>query len=199
MKTYLFGAATILVVLAGIAYFYLSMGLMNTGADASPPRLESNYAMKFLDASVDRHALKEEDPVQPTDANLANGMRLYKTYCAMCHASPDHPERNFGHPFYPPAPDFLREAPDMQENENFYIIEHGVRWSAMPAWDDTLSDTQIWTLVTFLSRMGKLPPAVNQQWRTAQVSGGNNSKEERGSRNKLEKQPHAYSGKRKLP
>ena len=77
--------------------------------------------MKFLDASVDRHAPSEQNPVQPTDANLTSSMYLYKTYCAMCHVPPDHPEKNFGHPFYPSAPNFLREAPDMPENQNFYI------------------------------------------------------------------------------
>jgi hypothetical protein len=34
---------------------------------------------------------------------------------------------------YPPAPQFNTEMADMPENQNFYILEHGVRWTAMPA------------------------------------------------------------------
>ena len=94
-------------------------------------------------------------------------MHLYQDNCAMCHASPQHPEKNFGRPFYPSAPDFLKDAPDMEENQNFYIIKHGVRWSGMPAWGNTLSDQQIWTLVTFLSHMDKLPAAGEQEWQKA--------------------------------
>ena len=88
----------------------------------------------------------------------------------MCHASPQHPEKNFGRPFYPPAPDFLKDAPDMEENQNFYIIKHVVRWSAMAAWGNTLSDQQIWTLVTFLSHMDKLPAAVEEEWQKPAAS-----------------------------
>lgn len=164
MRGYIVGIITTLVVLAGIAYFYLSLGYLDTRADLHPSSLESNYAMKFQDASVDRHAPRGTSPVQATDDNLTDGLRLYQQDCAMCHASPQHPEKNFGRPFYPPAPDFLKDAPDMDENQNFYIIKHGVRWSGMPAWGNALSDQQIWTLVTFLSHMEKLPAAVEPEW-----------------------------------
>lgn len=83
---------------------------------------------------MDRHAPPGRSPVQPTDVNLTDGMHLYQHDCAMCHTSPQHPEKNFGHPFYPPAPDFLKDAPNMEENQNYYIIKHGTRWTAMPAW-----------------------------------------------------------------
>ena len=169
MRGYMLGIITALVVLAGIAYFYLTLGYLDVRADVSPSSFESNYAMKFLDASVDRHAPPGDSPVQPTEANLRDGMHLYQDNCAMCHASPQHPEKKFGHPLYPPVPDFLKDAPDMEENANFYIIKHGVRWSGMPAWGNTLSDQQIWTLVTFLGHMGKLPAAVEQEWQRAEA------------------------------
>ena len=28
----------------------------------------------------------------------------------------------------------------MPENQNFYIIQHGIRWTGMPAWNKTLND-----------------------------------------------------------
>ena len=51
----------------------------------------------------------------------------------------------------------------MPENQNFYIIQHGIRWSGMPAWSGTLNDTQTWQLVTFLSNTEKLPPAAQKE------------------------------------
>jgi mono/diheme cytochrome c family protein len=33
----------------------------------------------------------------------------------------------------------------------------------MPAWNKTLSDTQIWQLVTFLSNIEKLPAAASKK------------------------------------
>ena len=65
---------------------------------------------------------------------------------------------------YPRAPLFVKDAPDMPENQNFYIIDHGVRLSGMPAWKKVLNEQQIWQVTTFLSHMDKLPPEVLKQW-----------------------------------
>jgi mono/diheme cytochrome c family protein len=50
----------------------------------------------------------------------------------------------------------------MPDNQNFYIIQHGTRWSGMPAWNKTLNDTQIWEIVTFMSNVEKLPPTAKK-------------------------------------
>lgn len=177
MGKFFLGVVITLIVLGGGGYLYLRLGFLDLRADLEPSAFEKNQAMSFVDASTDRHAPHRKNPAPPTQANLTEGIRLYKTNCAMCHGAPHHPERNFGHPFYPPAPHFMEEAPDMPENQNFYIIRHGVRWTGMPAWKDTLSDEQIWKLVTFLSHMDHLPPAVEQVWEQPSASlTGNNSK-----------------------
>ena len=164
MGKFILGVIVTLVVLAGGAYLYLHLGYLDLRADIQPSSFESRNAMAFMDASTDRHAPDRKNPVDPTDANLTEGVTLYRQHCAMCHGAPGHPEKKFGHPFYPPAPQFMEDAPDMPENQNFYIIQHGVRWTGMPAWENTLSEVQIWKLVTFLSHMEKLPPAVKEQW-----------------------------------
>jgi mono/diheme cytochrome c family protein len=51
---------------------------------------------------------------------------------------------------------------DMPENQNFFILQHGIRWTAMPGWKNVLTDQQIWQTVTFLSHMHELPPAAKQ-------------------------------------
>ncbi|MGH9470537.1 MAG: c-type cytochrome [Terriglobia bacterium] len=172
MKKFFLGVIVTLVVLAGGAYLYLRLGFLDLRADLQPSAFEKREAMSFMDASTDRHAPEQKNPVELTEANLIDGAKLYKIYCAACHGAPDHPEKKFGHPFYPPAPQFMEEAPDMPENQNFYTIQHGVRWTGMPAWKNTLSDQEIWKLVTFLSRMDKLPPAVEEEWKKPLPSGG---------------------------
>jgi mono/diheme cytochrome c family protein len=165
LKLFLLGVVATLSLLALSAFLYLKLGYLDMRADIGPSRLESRWAMSFLDASVDRRAAEQKSPVEATEANLIEGIRLYKTNCALCHGSPGHPEKSFGHPFYPPAPQFMEDAPDMAENQNYYIIKHGIRWTGMPAWGSILSDQQIWTLTTFLRHMDKLPPAVEEKWK----------------------------------
>ena len=75
-----------------------------------------------------------------------------------------NPDSQFARSFNPPALAFFKDAPDMPENQNFYIIQHGVRWTGMPAWKGTLSDAQTWQLVTFLSNVEKLPPVALKEF-----------------------------------
>jgi hypothetical protein len=37
----------------------------------------------------------------------------------------------------------------------------------MAAWDKTLSDTDMWKVTAFLTRINKLPPAVQDFWKNA--------------------------------
>jgi mono/diheme cytochrome c family protein len=106
-------------------------------------------------------------PSKPTDANLQEGMKLYVTYCAQCHGDPATPASALGRAEYPPAPQFISHPADMPENQNFYIIGHGVRLTAMPGWEGVLNQDQIWKVTTFLSHMDKLPSSVEEAWKAS--------------------------------
>lgn len=160
MKNFFGGIAFILIVFMAGGYWYMKRGYMNFGADQQPSSLEKHFAMEAVDASTDRHAPDVKNPVSPTEENLVAGAQLYLNHCAGCHGMPSNRESQFGKSFYPRVPGFFKDAPDMAENQNFYIIEHGIRWTGMPAWNQTLSDGQVWQLVTFLSNIEKLPPAA---------------------------------------
>jgi mono/diheme cytochrome c family protein len=167
MKGFLIGVLATLVVLAVAGFLYLRLGYLDIRAGIHPSALESTLAMSFLDASTDRHARPQENPAAPTEANLLTGMKLYQQHCATCHGAPQQANGSLGLHFYPPAPQFTEDGPDMPEYQNFYIIQHGVRWTSMPAWTGLLDDQQIWQVTTFLAHMSKLPPAVDQRWRQA--------------------------------
>jgi len=164
MGKFVLGVIVTLVVLAVGAYVVTQFGFMDVRADQTPSAFEKKYAMHAMDASTERHAPDMKNPVAPTDDNLKEGITLYSMHCAECHGAPKEPEAKMGKSLYPAAPQFLSDPADMPENENFYIIKHGVRLTGMPAWG-SLSDQDIWKIVTFLSHMDKLPPAVDQQWK----------------------------------
>lgn len=160
-----FLVAVVLVLLA--AFCYVRFGFVDPRADVQPGSLETKLAMPALDASVDRRAPDAKNPLQPTDENLLSGMKIYQPNCAGCHGDIAHPHAAFGDSFYPRAPQFVEDAPDMPENQNFYIIEHGVRLSGMPAWKSSLKESEVWQVTTFLSNMDKLPPPILAAWKTA--------------------------------
>jgi len=160
MRGFIFGILfTLLIVCCG-GYFVMKQGYIDFSADKTPSQAERHLAMSAMDASTDRHAPDLKNPVPASESDLTVGARLYNDHCAGCHGDPSNPDSRLGRSFNPPVPQFFKEAPDMPENQNYYIVQHGVRWTGMPAWNKTLSDTQIWQLVTFMSNIEKLPPAA---------------------------------------
>jgi len=150
-----------MVLTAGISY--VRFGFVDPRADLPVDWLESKIAMSALDAAVEGRAPETHNPLQPTDANLIAGMRIYHTNCAGCHGDIQHSHAAFGDAFYLRAPQFVEDAPDMPENQNLYIVQHGIRLSGMPAWKGTLSDQETWQVTAFLSHRDKLSPQVSAE------------------------------------
>jgi mono/diheme cytochrome c family protein len=154
------------VVLLGL-FCYVRFGFVDPRADAEPGSLETKLAMPALDASVDRRAPSLKNPIQPNEENLLGGMKIYQANCAGCHGDISHPHLAFGDSFYPRVPQFVEDAPDMPENQNFYIVQHGVRLTGMPGWKTSLKESEVWQVTTFLSHIDKLPPQVLAAWKAA--------------------------------
>ncbi len=163
MKNFLVGIMFTLLALLGVAVFLMTQGYFNLRADQAPSSLETKVAMAAIDAWAARFAPHQANPVAPTEDNLVVGARTFLNHCAGCHGLPANANSTFSKSFYPPAPEFFKVAPDMAENENFFIIQHGVRFTGMPAWNQTLNENEIWQLVTFLAHLDKLPPAAEKE------------------------------------
>jgi mono/diheme cytochrome c family protein len=164
MRKFLCGLLAGVAVIALIAFTYVRFGFFDPRADIPVNRLEQEIAMPSLDASIKRHAV-HTGSVDGDDADLIAGMKLYQANCASCHGDVDHPHGALADALYPRAPQFLKEVPDMTEDENFYIIQHGIRLSGMPAWKPLFNDHQIWQITAFLSHIDKLPVDVSTQWK----------------------------------
>ena len=161
MKGFVFGIVTMILILALGVLFALT-GFVNMRADNPPSTIETAVAGRAMDASIARAAPKLTNPITPDEANLAAGARLYRDHCALCHGDPAQPKSLLAGSLNPPAPQFMDDKPDMPENHNFYILQHGVRWTGMPGWKNVLSEQEIWKLVAFLSHMHDLPPSAKQ-------------------------------------
>ena len=162
MGKFLLGMLFAVAIIFVGGFVLLKKGYVNFAADVGPLPFEKSLAMAAVDASTERHAPERKNPNSPSEETLVAGAQLYLNHCAGCHGVPSNPDAPFGNSFYPPVPAFFKDAPDMPENQNFYIIAHGTRWTGMPAWNKTLTEAQIWQIVTFLSAIEKLPPAASK-------------------------------------
>jgi thiosulfate dehydrogenase len=165
MRTFLVGFFTALVVLLLAGFCYVRFGFVDPRADIPVNGLEELLAMPSLDASLERHAPEITSPLDSSDVTLIAGMKIYQANCAACHGDVSHSHGMLADALYPRAPQFVKDAPDMPEYQNFYIIEHGIRLTGMPAWKKSLTDQQMWRVATFLAHMDKLSPEVLDQWK----------------------------------
>ena len=180
MRRFWLGFVVAVVAVLAAEFVYVRFGFVSPRADVPENTIEKSIAMPALDASVDRRAPEIKNPISSTDENLIAGAKLYQANCSTCHGDIRRPDGMFADALYQRAPQFLKDAPDMPENQNFYIIQHGVRHSGMPAWDKILTQEQMWQLTTFLSHMDKLPPQVAGQWKQLAAAGSTVSPSKQG-------------------
>jgi mono/diheme cytochrome c family protein len=166
MGKFTLGAIVTLLVLILGGLGIAMLGFLPTAANVEPPRLERRISMGAVDASMERHAPHLTNPLTPTDQNLEDGMKLFTMNCALCHGGLDRKPSTLAHSFYPPAPNLISDPPDDPEWHIFYTIRTGVRYSGMPAWDKTLSEPDIWKITMMIAHLDKLPPAVQEYWKT---------------------------------
>ena len=166
MGKFLLGVIVTLLILVFGGLGFALLGFFPTTANVEPPHWENHLAMSAADASMERHAPRITNPLMPNDQNLIDGIKLYTMNCAGCHGTLDPKPNTFGASFYPRAPNLISHPPDDPEWHIFYTIRTGVRYTGMPAWEKTLSSDDMWKVTMFLSHMEKLPPAVQEYWKT---------------------------------
>lgn len=163
MKNFVLGIVATLIAFSFGGWLYVRLGYPDLRAKTPPSWLESELATTAVNASAARHAPSQPNPIQPSEANLLDGGRLYRDKCADCHGRPDNPSSDYGASFNPRAPQFMQAHLQLPENQEFYLIKYGVRHSAMPAWGNIMADSEIWQVVAFLNHMDNLPTSVQQE------------------------------------
>jgi mono/diheme cytochrome c family protein len=165
MRSFILGVVITILVLLIVSLGAALLGFVPTNANTEPPKLEQQIANSAMDASMERHAPHINSPVPPTDENLIEGMKIYTMNCSLCHGGLDRQPSSLEKSLYPPPPNLILQPLDDPEWHVFYTIRTGVRYTGMPAWDKSLSEADMWKLTAFLTRIEKLPPAVQDYWK----------------------------------
>ncbi|MFN2474651.1 MAG: cytochrome c [Sphingomicrobium sp.] len=160
-------AVVALMALGAIAGIFIFTGVYDIGADA--PHYQPVYmALEELrERAITHHS---RNIVPPADLNsptrVSTGAGLYTEMCTGCHLGPGLEKTEMSQGLYPQAPELVRDhgrSPAAQ----FWIIKHGVKLSAMPAWGRTHNDQLIWDMVAFIRTLPTLSP---EQYKTAIAS-----------------------------
>lgn len=152
-------AALVGGALAGIVVY---VGAYDIGADSPHTRPVYWLIEQLRDRSIAVRARNVGVPANLTDMKrLQSGAGLYTEMCSGCHLAPGLEKSEISQGLYPKAPELFRE-PQRSAREQFWIIKHGVKLTAMPAWGKTHSDELIWDMVAFVRQLPKMTPAQYQ-------------------------------------
>jgi thiosulfate dehydrogenase len=98
------------------------------------------------------------------------GIKLYAQNCAICHGGAGGDPTNVAKGLYQRPPQLGRHGvEDDPVGVTYWKVKHGIRWTGMPAFGPTLSETQLWQLVLFLKTMDHLSPPAQAAWRKVKV------------------------------
>jgi mono/diheme cytochrome c family protein len=154
-------AAALAVTAAGAGLFIAS-GVYNIGADDHHTALVSALIGELRDRSIEVRARAVALPDLSGAARIEAGARRYALECAGCHLGPGVNRSDLRRGLYPHPPNLAQGlAPDPRRA--FWIIKHGIKMSAMPAWGTTLEDPAIWEVVAFLEQLPAMTPSDYQR------------------------------------
>jgi thiosulfate dehydrogenase len=166
MRGLLAGFAVALVVIAVLVYGAIRTG--NVPARADGPLLpgERWAARTALNATIAREEPQPPYPYAPTDADVARGAELYVQNCAVCHGTANSTPNAIARGLGVRPPQFNKnDVMDDPEGTTYWKIEHGIRFTGMPAYHPALDEKSIWQIAYFLKRTpDHLPAAAQAIW-----------------------------------
>jgi mono/diheme cytochrome c family protein len=149
-------AVTLAALAAGIAAYAWS-GLYDIGADV--PHWKSTYALlaTLRDRSIHARAENLVVPNLDDPQLILKGAGQYAAMCTGCHLAPGMRDSEIRPGLYPQPPNLAQQRVDPKIA--FWVIKHGIKMSAMPAWGSSRDDATVWSMVAFLRKLPGMTPA----------------------------------------
>ncbi len=153
----------IFVVSLGIvgAFGWVGYQLFTTGfsAKTKPHALEVWMARQIRHLAIPIEKRNAQNPIPLSPDVMKESLAHFADHCATCHANDGSGQTPIGKNVYPKAPDLrLADTQSMSDGEIFWVIHHGIRFTAMPAWGegDPAQDKASWKLVHFIRHLPQL-------------------------------------------
>jgi cytochrome c553 len=125
----------------------------------------------------------EEPPPLDNADRIKLGAAHFEGGCTPCHSRPGDPANAIAASMLPPPPPLSSAVADKETKEIFWIVKHGLKFTAMPAWSSQERDDEVWALTAFLNQ---LPDLSQQNYRelsgAARVGGARRSNEQLAER-----------------
>ena len=140
-----------IVVLAGVLIGIALMRFNLTALHEPGPnetRL-ANVSKRYFIYRASRHGVPPRP--QDTQASIERGGSHYGLDCGVCHADDGRAQRPPGQWMYPRASDLTsKRVQSYSDQELFWIIQNGIRFTGMPAFGEVETPDHVWDLVNYV-------------------------------------------------
>lgn len=165
-----FVVTTLLVLLAVAAF--VRMGRVNVAASADYLPGSEWFFSTLSENSIRRQTQKALDegrltpPEEISESMLDNGRHHFEEMCVVCHGAPGVERGEIGKGQKPLPPDISEIASEMTMPEIYWVVEHGIRHTGMPAFGGTHSADQLWGIAAFVEQLENMSPDEYQRLTT---------------------------------
>lgn len=155
-------------LLLGAEYLFLTHGGLPVGTKGGPLPLERFLTSRALQNAIGKETDKPS-PVDPTDANLLAGARLYRAQCEVCHGAPGQKASGaIARGMFPRPPVLMPPSKGVTDDpvgETYWKVKNGIRLTGMPGFEGSLSDKELWQVSLLLLKANQLPESVKASLR----------------------------------
>ena len=126
--------------------------------------LEKMLANTALHTHIDREMPKSV-PIPANEETFMAGAHLYGQHCAICHGFPNMDQDPIAKGMFPKPPALFhgKGVTDDEPGETYWKVANGIRLTGMPAFKQTLNETQMWQVTLLLANADKISDAVKQE------------------------------------
>lgn len=142
--------AILAVAAAGVILLIAWSGIYNVAASKGHTKLVEWFLRFGMENSVRTRSFAQDEPQIFNADMIALGAAHYRDGCAYCHGAPGTTQPFIAQQMLPPPPLINTAARRWKDHELHWIVQHGLKYTGMPAWPSQKRADEVWAVVAFL-------------------------------------------------
>lgn len=150
-------------------------GLINVSASSGHWAISDWFLHWVMRNSVETRSALGSPRDASDPSGLVSAAGHFAASCASCHGAPGVKPSPVFQAATPPAPNLMETAPEWSDRQLFWILDHGVKFTGMPAWPARERHDEVRRMVAFVRLLPTMTPRRYEELTggVARLSGSN--------------------------
>ena len=154
-RALLHGALALALFGAG-AFVFVWLGLSPIAASSGHWALTQRFLGFAMRNAVETRSIAVHVPSLADPALWPKSAGHYAAGCAPCHGAPGQSRPPLVKQMVPQPPLLQPVLAEWDAEELFWLVKHGLKYTAMPGWVAQQRDDEVWAMVAFLRKLPEL-------------------------------------------